>query len=264
MDTKQTNHSHVSTRLGVALIIFAIATVGAVTLISTPLVRGDEGPGAKVAQAPDTGGTLDRVAKVLRNGERDAQARVEEALRILSGRHEQTGQASPLTIPEEQQAPSAVPSNTPWDPFTEMQQMQASMDRMFGNSMMHRQTGQGMPMGQASAVWSPRGEFRETPKAYVYRFDVPGVSKGELNVTLQNGQLVLQGKRSSEVKKSGDSKGVFEREVRVGQFERAIALPADADTQGATKTQLKNGVLTIEIPKRAHIAESGPRRLEIQ
>lgn len=78
------------------------------------------------------------------------------------------------------------------------------------------------------------------------RADLPGLDEGDLTVSITADVITLRGERKSEQQSTVG--GVTMSERIVGTFERAIPLPTGLDTDAATAT-LKNGVLTITIPK---------------
>jgi HSP20 family protein len=62
------------------------------------------------------------------------------------------------------------------------------------------------------------------------------------------GYLTLKGERKQESRE--DKGGYFRQERSFGSFQRVIGLPANADLDAA-KAEMKNGILTIEVPKKA-------------
>lgn len=80
----------------------------------------------------------------------------------------------------------------------------------------------------------------EQPERYVLTAAVPGFAPATLSVEAAGNHLVIRGHR----RETGP--GDMEREER---FERAIALPGDADLRGAAAT-LRDGMLRVEVPKR--------------
>jgi HSP20 family protein len=56
---------------------------------------------------------------------------------------------------------------------------------------------------------------------------------------------------------------VVRSEFRYSSFQRSFALPKDIDLTAINATH-KNGVLTIELPKKAEQKDSSVRQIEIQ
>jgi HSP20 family protein len=109
-----------------------------------------------------------------------------------------------------------------------------------------------------SAVWSPRTDLLETDTGYRIRLDLPGMTKDDLTINLQNNTLTVRGERMSE--RTGDDEEYVRVERAVGTFHRTFTLPdaVDADNIEAT---YDDGVLTITVPKTE---ESTRRQIEIQ
>ena len=99
---------------------------------------------------------------------------------------------------------------------------------------------------QTPNEWSPLADAIETANEYVIRADLPGVSKSDLNVTLENGQLVIKGTRPDEALTEGAHYLFNERAY--GAFTRTFILPDHAEAS-KIEAEFKNGVLTVKVPK---------------
>lgn len=87
--------------------------------------------------------------------------------------------------------------------------------------------------------------------------DLPGVSKDRLNVRVDRNQLVLEGDIEIELP---DVLDALYADVRSTHYERRFALSDELETDKIEAT-LKDGVLTVRIPKRAELR---PRRIEVK
>lgn len=93
----------------------------------------------------------------------------------------------------------------------------------------------------------------EDESAYHVEIDAPGVSEKDVELTVQDGELIVRGERKSEGRQGGyDSRSY-------GRFEQRIGLPAAVDAEKVTAT-LKNGVLEVALPKSE---AAKPRRIAI-
>lgn len=108
-----------------------------------------------------------------------------------------------------------------------------------------------------TALWSPRTDFSETDDHYVLRVDLPGLSKKDLDIELRDDTLTVSGERKSAHEEKNETYHRVERSY--GRFFRSFTLPQASDTE-KVKATMKDGVLTVEVPKRE---ESKPRRIEI-
>lgn len=94
----------------------------------------------------------------------------------------------------------------------------------------------------------PRFEVLEDKERYLFQADMPAVKESDLNISLTGNRLVISGKRESTQQEKGTTYYLTERSY--GEFTRSFTLPDSADTEHVS-ADLKNGVLTIVIPKKA-------------
>jgi HSP20 family protein len=104
----------------------------------------------------------------------------------------------------------------------------------------------------------PHFDVKETKDAFHFKADLPGVSENDIDISLSGNQLMITGKREAEQQQTGENFFMMERSY--GSFTRSFALPTTADVD-KIKADLRNGVLTIELPKRA---ESQPRKIAVK
>ena len=94
----------------------------------------------------------------------------------------------------------------------------------------------------------PLVDIKEEAEHFLIKADIPGVSPEAIEVTMENGTLTIRGERSDE--KREDKEGYHRIERSHGAFYRRFAMPDTADADHIKATS-KDGVLEIEIPKRA-------------
>ncbi|MCS3698001.1 Hsp20/alpha crystallin family protein [Salinibacter ruber] len=109
-----------------------------------------------------------------------------------------------------------------------------------------------------STVWAPRTDLSETDDAFRIRLDVPGMTKDDIAINLQNNTLTVSGECSSERQKDGEEYVRVERAF--GTFHRTFTLP-DAVDPDRVEATYDEGVLTINVPKTE---KSTRRQIEIQ
>ena len=78
------------------------------------------------------------------------------------------------------------------------------------------------------------------------RADLPGLDRKDIQLSVENGVLTLQGSRQQEKEDKGDDFYAMERWA--GTFYRSIALPQGVDPDHV-EASFNNGVLEIHIPK---------------
>lgn len=96
----------------------------------------------------------------------------------------------------------------------------------------------------------PPIDVEETGDHYLVSVDLPGVTKDEINVRVQDNIVTISGERKREVKEEGRP-----TERSYGRFERSISLPSSIDPD-QVEAHYENGVLELAIQK----AESAKAR----
>ncbi|RMG66401.1 MAG: Hsp20/alpha crystallin family protein [Calditrichaeota bacterium] len=109
--------------------------------------------------------------------------------------------------------------------------------------------------GEAPLV--PVMDVVEQKDRYLVLMEVPGVKLADVNVSVNKGQLVVSGVRKRPHPLNGDR--LVYSEFLYGDFKRILELPEDVDVNGIEAT-LKNGMLTIQLPKKE---KSGEHRIKI-
>lgn len=97
-------------------------------------------------------------------------------------------------------------------------------------------------------TWNPSFEVRENGDSFVFKADVPGIKADEIDVSLSGNRLNISGKREAEKETKDETVYVYERSY--GSFARSFTLPDGIDAQHV-KSELKDGVLTVAVPKKA-------------
>ena len=109
-----------------------------------------------------------------------------------------------------------------------------------------------------SAVWAPQTDLVESDDAFQIRLDVPGMTKEDIDINLQNNTLTVSGERESE--RTAENEDYVRVERAFGTFHRTFTLPDAVDAEGI-EAAYDNGVLTIHVPKTEGSAR---RQIEIQ
>jgi HSP20 family protein len=102
----------------------------------------------------------------------------------------------------------------------------------------------------------PRADIWQTEDGAHLAIELPGVSKENLDLRIENDRLIVSATPESAVP-DGRARHL---EWRPSAFERAFVLTDDAD-RDAIDAQLKNGLLTVTIPRRA---EKRPRSIDVR
>ncbi|GMU25538.1 Hsp20/alpha crystallin family protein [Candidatus Uhrbacteria bacterium UHB] len=103
-----------------------------------------------------------------------------------------------------------------------------------------------LPAVQSGIV--PPVDMYQTQTSLVIETPLAGVDPERVEVSVDRGVLTIKG--SMERKTEVDEKNYYRKEVRSGSVFRQIPLPIDVQ-EGKAKAGLDNGMLKIELPKRA-------------
>jgi len=104
----------------------------------------------------------------------------------------------------------------------------------------------------------PHANFAETDAGYEISVDLPGMNPDDVQIELTDGNLVITGERKQESAEEGKTWHHVER--RWGTFQRKLALPKAVDQEKIEAT-FKNGVLTVDLPKKAEVQ---PKRIQVK
>jgi HSP20 family molecular chaperone IbpA len=107
-----------------------------------------------------------------------------------------------------------------------------------------------------SALRAPVDIF-ETSESLVLTADMPGVSKERLEVRVDGETLLLEGKVQFQLPEN--SEAVY-ADVRATAYRSSFVLSRELDTD-KIQASLKDGVLTVRIPKHAALR---PRKIEVR
>lgn len=98
-----------------------------------------------------------------------------------------------------------------------------------------------------SPCWRPSLDMYRLADAIVVVAELPGVEEADLQVTVEAGRLRIAGTRRSPAPPAPVEP--LQLEIDSGQFERTVALPADADSE-TVSAQFRQGLLTVRVPLR--------------
>ena len=104
-------------------------------------------------------------------------------------------------------------------------------------------------------TFSPRFDIWENEEEMILYGDLPGVTPEGLDVRFENPVLTIHGAvspRHSDIK-------LLHGEYGIGDFHRTFTVGEAIDTERIS-AELKNGVLTVHLPKSAKVK---PRRIDV-
>lgn len=109
-----------------------------------------------------------------------------------------------------------------------------------------------------TGAWVPSSDVLERDDHYVLRVDLPGVKKDDIQLSVEDGSLLIRGQRHLEETKETDK--VLRTERVSGTFARRFRLGDRIDT-GKIHAEYRDGVLEIRVPKAE---EARTRMIEIR
>jgi HSP20 family protein len=152
------------------------------------------------------------------------------------------------------------PSTTLWSgsPFSSIfQRWNDEMDRFFDDFGFGRRSPTMAVEG--ARLWSPQIEVFQKGNDLIVRADLPGLSRDEVHVDINDNVLTIQGERKQEHEEERD--GWYRNERSFGSFHRAIPLPEGTIADSA-KATFKDGVLEVVLQAPPREVSRG-RRVEI-
>jgi HSP20 family protein len=99
----------------------------------------------------------------------------------------------------------------------------------------------------AEGAISPRLNLTETDKSFEVEVELPGASKDDIKVAIDNRRVTIEAEEKREDKKEGENLIYAERLVR--KFSRTFTLPTDVD-DAAAQARFENGILHLTLPKK--------------
>ena len=126
--------------------------------------------------------------------------------------------------------------------FGRLTNLQDELDRLFESPL---------------RAWAPVLDVREDADNFVIRAELPGLKREDIEVSLQDGALVISGERKVEEKQEGVE--IHRQERFYGKFQRALTLP-ELVAADKVKAQYKDGILTVTLPKTE---EAKPKQIDV-
>lgn len=101
-------------------------------------------------------------------------------------------------------------------------------------------------------------DVREDADHVYVEAELPGLTKEDIDITLENGVMTIRGEKKLQQEKT--SEGFHVRERRFGRFCRSFQLPVLVEENKVDAT-LKDGVLLVKLNKREEVK---PKRIEVK
>lgn len=140
-------------------------------------------------------------------------------------------------------------------PFKGFFDLQREMNDLFDNFSLGRWLDRDDSLFEGA--WTPAIDVHDSKDNIVVRADLPGMKKEDIEVSIQDGTLIIRGEKKEETERK--EKGAVRTERFYGSFHRAVSLPTAVDDT-KVKANYKNGVLELTLPKKE---EAKPKQIKI-
>lgn len=144
-----------------------------------------------------------------------------------------------------------------WDPFDEIRKMHDYMEQMFNMEQMFR-TFPALESRFGTRASSPLTDVMEEENKVTVTTDLPGIDRENIELNLKDNVLVISAGKGKE--EETEKEGYLRKERALMRYYREISLPDGVTEEGAT-AQLKNGVLTVTLPKTKSVTG---KRIQIE
>ena len=143
-----------------------------------------------------------------------------------------------------------------FDPFRDLRALHRRMDRVFNETVARRTDERTNEPLQAR--WVPAVDVHESDKEITLRTELPGLSNEDVELTVEQGRLTVQGEKRFEKE---ESDGEYRRvESLYGTFYRSFPLPDSIDHDNIA-AHFDNGVLNVTLPKTE---AAKPKKIDVQ
>ncbi len=142
---------------------------------------------------------------------------------------------------------------TKWQPYTKLMDLPRAFSRFFGPDFF----GEDEDRELSTPVWRPAVDVFETKDEYVFKFELPGVSKDDISIEYENGTLTVKGERKEE--KEVNKENLHRIERYYGAFCRSFNIPKNIDDKKIS-ANMKDGILELKAPKAE---EAKPKAIPI-
>lgn len=138
-----------------------------------------------------------------------------------------------------------------WDPFADFVDLRDEINRLFNHALIR-------PTPPASeTLWTPAVDVHVRDGNVVVKADLPGLSKDDIDISVQNNVLTLKGEKKHEKEVKEENYYCLERTF--GTFQRTIELPSEVDSS-KVKAAYKDGVLEIVLPQ---VETAKPKKIKV-
>jgi HSP20 family protein len=140
----------------------------------------------------------------------------------------------------------------------EAAELMNEFDRALEYPLLRQRWGMPLRTNEIVGSWNLALDVAEKGDVFTVKASLPGISPDDLNVTLEDNVLTIQG----EVKEDEtiEESNYHIRERRTGSFSRSVRFPVPVESD-KVEAEFENGVLTLSIPKAEAVK---PKRIAVK
>ena len=145
-----------------------------------------------------------------------------------------------------------------WNPMREAAELMNEFDRVLEYPLLRSRWGMPLRTNEVVGSWNLALDVAEKGDVFTVKASLPGISPDDLNVTLEDNVLTIQGEtKEDETIEEGN---YHIRERRYGSFSRSVRFPVPVEGD-KVEAEYENGVLTLTIPKAEAVK---PKRIAVK
>jgi HSP20 family protein len=124
-----------------------------------------------------------------------------------------------------------------------------------------KETTQGVSKNQCKT--KPAVNIKEDDAQFVIQLLVPGFDKDDIVIDVDNQVLTISSKEKEAGAEVQKEERFTRKEFELGTFHRSFTLPENQIDEEGIRATHKNGVLTVELPKREEVLPKPARSISI-
>ncbi len=129
-----------------------------------------------------------------------------------------------------------------WKPYGDLVRLSDRINRLFENDLL----GEGLRAPEGFTDWNPATDIYETKDSYVFKIEIPGLKKDDIEIDLKENVLSIRGEKKDDTEIEREN---YHRvESFYGSFSRSFTIPKDINSK-KIEASLKDGILEIKVGK---------------
>ena len=145
-----------------------------------------------------------------------------------------------------------------WNPMREAAELMNEFDRALEYPLLRQRWGLPLRTNEIVGSWNLALDVAEKGDVFTVKASLPGISPDDLNVTLEDNVLTIQGETKED--ETIEESNYHIRERRTGSFSRSVRFPVPVESD-KVEAEFENGVLTLSIPKAEAVK---PKRIAVK